>query len=110
VPKNYRGITIFTACSDKTSKKLLKSMFYESHTMIKKESLKEISDKIRELIKNSPIEDIEENINALLKSMFTKMDLITREEFDVQTEVLKKTRLKLEMLEKKLDQLETKKK
>ena len=45
-----------------------------------------------------------------LKSMFTKMDLITREEFDVQTEVLKKTRLKLEMLEKKLDQLETKKK
>ena len=85
-------------------------MFYESHTMIKKERLEEISDKIRELIKNSPIEDMEENINALLKSMFTKMDLITREEFDVQTEVLKKTRLKLEMLEKKLDQPETKKK
>ena len=110
MPKNYRGITIFTACSDKTSKKLLKSMFYEMHTMIKKERFEEISDKIRELIKNSPIEDMEENINALLKSMFTKMDLITREEFDVQTEVLKKTRLKLEMLEKKLDQLETKKK
>ena len=85
-------------------------MFYEAYTMIKKERLEEISDKIRELIKNSPIEDIEENINALLKSMFTKMDLITREEFDVQTEVLKKTRLKLEMLEKKLDQVETKKK
>ena len=85
-------------------------MFYEMHIMIKKERLEEISDKSRELIKNSPIEDMEENINALLKSMFTKMDLITREEFDVQTEVLKKTRLKLEMLEKKLDQLETKKK
>ena len=85
-------------------------MFYETHTMIKKERLEEISDKIRELIKNSPIEDMEENINALLKSMITKMDLITRDEFDVQTEVLKKTRLKLEMLEKKLDQLETKKK
>jgi BMFP domain-containing protein YqiC len=110
VPKNYWGITIFSACSDKTSKKLLKSMFYETNTMIKKERLEEISGKIRELIKNSPIEDMEENINALLKSMFTKMDLITREEFDVQTEVLKKTRLKLEMLEKKLDQLETKKK
>ena len=85
-------------------------MFYETHTMIKKERLEEISDKIRELIMNSPIEDMEENIHALLKSMFTKRDLITREEFDVQTEVLKKTRLKLEMLEKKLDQLETKKK
>ena len=78
--------------------------------MLNKDKVQEISDKIRELIKNSPIEDIEENINALLKNMFTKMDLITREEFDVQTEVLKKTRLKLEMLEKKLDQLETKKK
>ena len=78
--------------------------------MLNKDKVQEISDKIRELIKNSPIEDIEENINALLKSMFTKMDLITREEFDVQTEVLKKTRLKLEMLEKKLDQVETKKK
>jgi BMFP domain-containing protein YqiC len=110
VPKNYWGITIFSACSDKTSKKLLISMFYKTNAMIKKERLEEISDKIRELIKNSPIEDMEENINALLKSMFTKMDLITREEFDVQTEVLKKTRLKLEMLEKKLDQLETKKK
>jgi len=78
--------------------------------MLNKDKVQEISDKIRELIKNSPIEDIEENINALLKSMFTKMDLITREEFDVQTAVLKKTRLKLETLEKKLDQLETKKK
>jgi len=78
--------------------------------MMNKNKVQEISDKIRELIKNSPIEDMEENINALLKSMFTKMDLITREEFDVQTAVLKKTRLKLETLEKKLDQLETKKK
>ena len=78
--------------------------------MLNRDKVQEISDKIRELIKNSPIEDMEENINALLKSIFTKMDLITREEFDVQTEVLKKTRLKLEMLEKKLDQLETKKK
>jgi BMFP domain-containing protein YqiC len=110
VPKNYRGITIFTACSDKTLKKLLKSMFYDRYDMLNKDKVQEISDKIRELIKNSPIEDMEENMNALLKSIFTKMDLITREEFDVQTEVLKKTRLKLEMLEKKLDQLETKKK
>ena len=65
-------------------------MFYETHIMIKKERLEEISDKIRELIKNSPIEDMEENINALLKSMFTKMDLITREEFDVQLKFSRK--------------------
>ena len=76
--------------------------------MIKREKIQEISDKIREIIKNSPIEDMENNINALLRSMFTKLDLINREEFDIQTEVLKKTRLKLEALEAKLKALETK--
>jgi ubiquinone biosynthesis accessory factor UbiK len=76
--------------------------------MIDREKIQEISDKIREIIKNSPIEDMENNINALLRSMFTKLDLINREEFDIQTEVLKKTRLKLEALEAKLKALETK--
>ncbi len=76
--------------------------------MINREKIQEISDKIREIIKNSPIEDMENNINALLRSMFTKLDLINREEFDIQTEVLKKTRLKLEVLEAKLKALETK--
>ncbi|MDA0730690.1 MAG: accessory factor UbiK family protein [Proteobacteria bacterium] len=76
--------------------------------MINREKIQEISDKIREIIKNSPIEDMENNINALLRSMFTKLDLINREEFDIQTEVLKKTRLKLEALEAKLKALETK--
>jgi BMFP domain-containing protein YqiC len=42
--------------------------------------------------------------------MFTKMELVTREEFDVQTEVLKRTRQKLEELEKKLSEIETRKK
>jgi len=76
--------------------------------MITRQKIQEISDKIREIIKNSPIEDMENNINALLRSMFTKLDLINREEFDIQTEVLKKTRLKLEVLEAKLKALETK--
>ena len=76
--------------------------------MIDREKIQEISDKIREIIKNSPIEDMENNINALLRSMFTKLDLINREEFDIQTEVLKKTLLKLEALEAKLKALETK--
>ena len=76
--------------------------------MISREKIQEISDKIREIIKNSPIEDMENNINALLRSMFTKLDLINSEEFDIQSEVLKKTRLKLEALEAKLKALETK--
>ena len=78
--------------------------------MIDKRKIQEISDKISKIIEDSPISDIEENINALLQSIFTKLDLISREEFDVQTQVLKRTRLKLEDLEKKIDALQTKSK
>ena len=78
--------------------------------MLNNEKLNEISNKIREIVKESPLPDIEKNIDALLKSMFTKMELVTREEFDVQTEVLKRTRHKLEELEKKLSRIEARKK
>jgi len=78
--------------------------------MLNNEKLSEISNKIREIVKDSPLPDIEKNIDALLKSMFTKMELVTREEFDVQTEVLKRTRQKLEELEKKLSEIESRKK
>ena len=78
--------------------------------MLNNEKLKEISHKIREIVKDSPLPDLEKNIDALLKSMFTKMELVTREEFDVQTEVLKRTRQKLEDLEKKLSEIEARKK
>ncbi len=78
--------------------------------MLNNEKLKEMSNKIREIVKDSPLPDLEKNIDALLKGMFTKMELVTREEFDVQTEVLKRTRQKLEELEKKLSEIEARKK
>jgi ubiquinone biosynthesis accessory factor UbiK len=78
--------------------------------MLNNEKLNEISNKIREIVKDSPLPDIEKNIDALLKGMFTKMELVTREEFDVQTEVLKRSRQKLEELEKKLSEIEARKK
>ena len=76
--------------------------------MIEKKNIQDISNKIREMTENSPISDIENNINALLQGAFTKMGLVSREEFDIQTQVLKRTRLKLEALEKKLLDLNTK--
>ena len=78
--------------------------------MLNNEKLREMSNKIRQIVKDSPLPDIEKNIDALLKGMFTKMELVTREEFDVQTEVLKRTRQKLEELEKKLSEIEARKK
>ncbi|HQS38432.1 MAG: phosphoheptose isomerase [Methylotenera sp. 24-45-7] len=74
--------------------------------MLESQKINEISNKIKEIVNSSPLADVEKNINALLKSAFTKMELVTREEFDVQAEVLRKTREKLEMLESKLAELE----
>ncbi len=51
--------------------------------------------------------DFEQNAKAMLQSTLGKMDLVTREEFDVQTAVLQKTRSKLEELEKRLAELES---
>jgi BMFP domain-containing protein YqiC len=50
--------------------------------------------------------DLERNFRALLQSGLERMDLVTREEFDVQRAVLERTREKLETLEAKLGELE----
>lgn len=52
--------------------------------------------------------DVEKNFHAILKDAFSKLDLVTREEFDVQAKVLAKTRQKLEALEKHVAELESK--
>lgn len=55
-------------------------------------------------------QDLEKNFRAVLQSTFAKMDLVTREEFDAQVAVLKRTREKLQLLEKKLTAMEKPKK
>jgi len=75
--------------------------------MINTEKLNEISNKIKDIVSSSPLGDAEKNIHALLKSMLTKMELVSREEFDVQAEVLRNTRDKLCQLEAKLAELES---
>jgi BMFP domain-containing protein YqiC len=74
--------------------------------MFSADKLNEISSKIRGIVTGSPLGDAEKNIHALLKSMFTKMELVSREEFDVQAEVLRNTREKLSLLEAELHELE----
>ena len=70
--------------------------------------INDLSNKIRELVKNSPLDDMDKNIHALIQGAFTKLELISREEFDVQAEVLRNTRDKLASLETKLAELEEK--
>ena len=62
--------------------------------------------KINQALENSPAKDIEKNVKAMLSQGFSKLDLVTREEFDVQMQVLAKTRAKLEALEARVTELE----
>jgi BMFP domain-containing protein YqiC len=54
-------------------------------------------------------EDVQKNIHTLLQGTLSRLDLVTREEFDTQSQVLARTREKLEQLEKTLEELEQKK-
>ncbi len=74
--------------------------------MMQKELLDEISSRVSEVLAASPAKDLEKNLKALLTSLFARLDLVTREEFDVQREVLARTREKLEALERRVAALE----
>ena len=76
--------------------------------MVKQKLLDELGAKIKEVAATSPARDIEKNLRAMLAAAFARLDLVTREEFDVQSEVLARTREKLAQLEAKLAELEKK--
>jgi hypothetical protein len=64
--------------------------------------------KVGDAIRQSPAKDLEKNVRGLMTQGFQKLDLVTREEFDLQTQVLAKTRAKLEELEAKVSAFEKK--
>ena len=64
--------------------------------------------KVGDAIRQSPAKDLEKNVRGLMTQGFQKLDLVTREEFDLQTQVLAKTRAKLEELEAKVSALDKK--
>ncbi|MBK9161441.1 MAG: accessory factor UbiK family protein [Nitrosomonadales bacterium] len=66
----------------------------------------EISAKLQEAVNSSPAKDIEKNVRALLQQGFAKLDLVTREEFDVQAQVLARAREQLTALEARIAELE----
>ena len=76
--------------------------------MIGPKSLEELAVKIGQAIENSPAKDIEKNVRAMLGSGLARLDLVPRAEFDVQAQVLLKTREKVEALELRLAEIEAK--
>ena len=74
--------------------------------MNKQDFFSDIKTKINQVLENSPAKDIEKNVKAMMSQGFSKLDLVTREEFDIQAQVLAKTRAKLEALEARIAALE----
>ncbi|MDH3286977.1 MAG: accessory factor UbiK family protein [Betaproteobacteria bacterium] len=66
----------------------------------------ELDRKMKQVLAQSPARDLEKNLRALLTGAFSRLELVTREEFDVQREVLARTRAKLEELEAQVADLE----
>jgi len=72
--------------------------------------LNDLQARLSQAIENSPARDLEKNVKAMLNQGFSRLDLVTREEFEVQAQVLARTRAKLEALEARVAELEAQQK
>lgn len=68
--------------------------------------LSDLTARLSELAANNPAKDLERNMRALLAATFARLDLVTREEYDVQVQVLARAREKLAALEARVAELE----
>ena len=68
--------------------------------------LSELSARLAAMAAANPAKDLERNFRGLLSSAFTRLDLVSREEYDVQTQVLARARAKLAALEARVAELE----
>ena len=77
--------------------------------MIDDRILEELRQRIDEALRNSPAQDIEKNLRALLSAWFDRLDLVMREDFDVQKKLLERAHAKLAELEARIAELEARK-
>lgn len=74
--------------------------------MLNAKIFEDLSAKISAVVDSSPAKDIEKNMRALLTQGFARLDLVTREEFDIQSQVLLRAREQLSALEARVAELE----
>jgi len=70
--------------------------------MEKQAFLQDLQQRIAELARSSPAADLERNLKAMMGQTFQRLELVTREEFDVQVELLARLRARVEALESQL--------
>lgn len=68
--------------------------------------LDDLQQRLSALMEATPAADLQKNLKALLTQQFARLELVTREEFDIQTRVLARTRARLEELEVRLAAIE----
>ena len=74
--------------------------------MLNPKLLDEMTSRVSSLLASTPAGEVEKNMRAALAGLFAKLNLVTREEFDVQREVLSRSREKLLALEARVAELE----
>jgi BMFP domain-containing protein YqiC len=74
--------------------------------MAERTLFEDLSERINEALRNSPAQDIEKNLRALLASWFDRMDLVLRQDFEVQKKLLEQAQAKLAALESRVNELE----
>ena len=73
---------------------------------LKPPPLGEVIQQVNDMVGNSGIKDeVDKSLRALVQSGLSKLDVVTREEFDAQTEILKRTRSQIAALEAQLEEL-----
>ena len=77
--------------------------------VIDKRFFDDLSARIDETLRGSPAQDIERNLKALLAAWFDRLDLVLREDFDVQKKLLERAQAKLAELEARIKELEARK-
>lgn len=74
--------------------------------MLDPKMFEDFTQRVSNLIANSPAAEVEKNVRAMMSGFFSKLDLVTHEEFDTQANVLARTRQLVEQLTARLDELE----
>ncbi len=76
------------------------------NAMLNRELFEKLQAKVSEVLAQSPVQDLERNLKSLLAGFFSQLELVTREEFEIQRQVLLRTREKIDRLEAKVAELE----
>jgi BMFP domain-containing protein YqiC len=74
--------------------------------MIDRQLFNDLDERVRQALRDSPAADLEKNLRALLASWFDRLELVSREDFDVQRRLLERAQAKLAELEKRISELE----